>query len=163
MRILVRVALIASLATGSWRAHAQETQAPTPPRMFVESLRQTDSLSGRASIQLRAALTVRVHPTVLHVVPTDVIDRTKKASVDDFGGPWKWDRVRDFARQVAAQHIVDVAAEHDSTTFRIISYLVHPVRTGEPAPLPIFSGRSLDDAFAKLADYLAMRSWASTK
>ena len=163
MRTSVRALLIALLSVGAWRAHAQSTQAPSPPRVFVESLRHTDSLSRYAAIQLRAALVARTEPTMLRVVPTDVIDRTKQASVHDSAGPWEWDRVREFARQVAAQHIVDVAADHDFTTFRVISYVVHPVRTGDPAPLPIFDGRSLNEAVAKLADYLATRTWPPTK
>jgi len=163
MRTSVRVPLIALLSVGAWRAHAQTTQAPGPPRVFVESLRRTDSLSRHAAIQLRAALIARTQPTVLRVVPTDVIDRTKQASVNDSASAWEWDRVRDFARQVAAQHIVDVAASHDSNTFRVIAYIVHPVRTGEPTPLPIFNGRSLNEAVATLADYLATRTWPPTK
>jgi hypothetical protein len=154
--LLASIAVLTASATVS---NAQPTPAQAAPRALVESLRVTDSLSREAAIQLRAALRERVQPTVLQVIPTDVVDRTERASVGVLGRRWEWNGVRDFGRQVGAQYIIDIGAIRDSTTVQITAFVVHPVRTGEPAPMPIFADRTLNGAVAKLAEHLADRSW----
>jgi len=142
-------------------ATISEAQSDQPtPRVLVESLRVTDSLSREAAIQLRVALTARLKPTVLQVVSTEVFDRTQQARLGGLGRQWEWTSVRDFAQQVAAQYIVDIRAVGDSTTVQVVAFVVSPARTGEPTPVPIFAHRSLNIAVAQLADHLAAMSWA---
>ena len=157
------LAFVTVLSTVAGRAESQSGQDPPPARIFVEAFRATDSLSRQAAVQLRTALSARTVPTVLQIVPTDIVDRTKEASRDDSRRPLEWGRVRDFARQLAAQHIVDITVTRDSGMVRILAYVVHPVRTGVPLQMPIVTGRSLDDAVTKLADSLAARNWTIAK
>ena len=155
--------VVALLSTVTGRAHAQSVQGSPPVRIFVEGFRATDFLSRQAVVRLRAALVARTDPTVLQVITTATIDSTRAASRDDVGSPLSWGRVREFARQLGAQHIIDLSAARDSGTVRIVAYVVHPVRTGEPMPMPVITGRSVDAAVMKLADHLAARNWAIAK
>jgi len=153
------LACMAVLCASATISEAQSDQSLPAPRVLVESLRVTDSLSREAAIQLRASLAARVKPTVLQVVSTAVFDRTQQARLGGIGRPWDWTSVREFARQVAAEYIVDITAVRDSTMFQVAALVVHPARSGEPIPVPIFARRSLNDAVAKLADHLAAKSW----
>jgi hypothetical protein len=153
---LVYAALMCAFATV---AEAQSDQSLPAPRVLIESLRNPDSLSREAAIELRAALAARVRPTVLQVVSTDVFDRTLQARLGG-RGQWDWTGVREFARQVAAQYIVDVAAVRESTMVRVTGFVVHPARSDEPAPVPAFARRLLRDAVAQLADHLAAINWS---
>lgn len=155
-KCLAYTALLCASATIS---EAQSNQNPPAPRVLIESLRVADSLSREAAIQLRAALAARVKPTVLQVVSTDVFDRTKQARRAGLAGQWDWTSVREFARQVAAQYIVDITVVRDSTMVHVAALVVYPARSGEPTPVPLFAQRSLNDAVAQLADHLATRSW----
>lgn len=157
------LAFVTLLSTAAARVQAQSVQPPPPVRIFVEGFRATDSLTRQAVVQLRAALIARTDPTVLQIVPTELVDKIRAAGLDDVGSPLDWGRVREAARQPAAQYIVDVTVTRDSGMVRIVSYVVHPVRTGEPVPMPIVTGRSLDDAVMKLADHLMARNWAIAK
>src|SRR5262245_21472723 len=95
------LACTAALCASATMSEAQSDQRLPAPRVLVESLRGTDSLSREAAVQLRAALAARVNPTVLQVVSTEVFDRTQQARVGGLGRPWDWASVREFARQVA--------------------------------------------------------------
>jgi len=154
------LACTAALCASATISEAQSEQSLPASRVLVESLRVTDSLSREAAIQLRAALTARVKPTDLQVVSTEVFDRAQQARLGGVGRPWDWTGVREFARQVAAQYIVDITAVRESTMVKITAFVVHPARSGEPTPVPVFGHRSLNDAVAQLADHLAARSWA---
>jgi hypothetical protein len=153
------LACMAALCACATISEAQSDQRLGAPRVLIESLRVTDSLSREAAIQLRAALTARVKPTVLQVVSTEVFDRTQRARAGGLGRQWDWTGVREFARQVEARYILDVTAIRDSTMVQVAALVVHPARSGEPTPVPVFAHRSLNDAVAKLADHLAARSW----
>jgi hypothetical protein len=96
-------------------------------------------------------------------VSTDVFDRTQQAHREGGQRQWDWTGVREFARQVAAQYIIDIAAVRDSTMVQVASLVVYPAGTGEPTPVPVFAHRFLNDAVAQLADYLAARSWAPNR
>jgi hypothetical protein len=154
--LLASAVLLWSSATIS---EAQSERSSPASRVLVESLRVPDSLSREAAIQLRVALTARVRPLVLQVVSTDVVDRTQQARSGGLGRQWDWTGVREFARQVAAQYIVDVTAIRDSTMVQIVAFVVYPARTGAPAPVPTVARQSLNDAVAQLADHLAARRW----
>jgi len=153
------LACMSALCASATISEAQSDQSLPAPRVLIESLRVPDSLSREAAVQLRAALTTRVKPTVLQVVSTEVFDRTQRARVGGLGRQWDWTGVREFARQVAAQYIVDVTAVRESTMVQVSAFVVHPARTGEPTPVAVFAHRSLNGAVAELADHLAARSW----
>src|SRR5215471_14392480 len=104
------LACTAALCASATISEAQSEQSLPGSRVLVESLRVTDSLSREAAIQLRAALAARVKPTDLQVVSTEVFDRAQQARPGGVGRPWDWTGVREFARQVAAQYIVDITA-----------------------------------------------------
>jgi len=163
MKARFLLAYTAVLCASAAISHAQSNPTLPASRVLVESLRVTDSLSREAATQLRAALTARVKPTMLQVVSTEVFDRTRRARLGGLGRQWDWASVREFARQVAAEYIVDITATRDSTMVQLRSFVVYPARTGEPTPVPNVINRSLNDAVAQLADHLAARSWAANR
>src|SRR5262245_15634328 len=131
----------AALCASPPLVEAQSDQRAPAPRVLVESVRVTDSLSREAAVQLRTALRARVNETVLQVVSTEVTDKAQQARRGGLGHAWDWSDVREFSRQVSAQYIIDIAAVRDSTMVRLVAFVVHPPRTGEPEPVPVFTGQ----------------------
>ena len=136
-----------------------QRQPTTPPRVFIEGFRVTDSLTRRAAAEVRAIVPAYVSQNALSVMSSDMIQAYLGAGEpDDFGAPWTWADLRKVGIPYHVDAIVDIVATSSHNGITLSASRVRPLCRGAIIPLPATTAPTLKEAAQLLAKRLATDS-----